>query len=98
MDIELAAKRLAELGHPTRLAIFRHLVRCGNCGCTVGDIQRILDIPGSTLSHHVAKLVSAGLVEQQREGRTLHCVPQLVALDETLAFITEECCQGSCSV
>ena len=98
MEIELAAKRLAELGHPTRLTIFRHLVRCGTCGCSVGDIQRILDIPGSTLSHHIAKLVSAGLVEQNRDGRTLHCIPKLDALDETMAFLTEECCQGSCSL
>ena len=98
MEIEHAAKRLAELGHPTRLAIFRHLVRCGPCGCSVGDIQQILDVPGSTLSHHIARLVAAGLVEQHRDGRTLQCIPKLDALDETMAFLTEECCQGSCAI
>ena len=98
MEIELAAKRLAELGHVTRLGIFRHLVKCGRDGCSVGDIQRILDIPGSTLSHHISRLVSAGLVEQRREGRILYCIPQYEALDETMEFLTDQCCSGSCAV
>lgn len=97
MEIQLAAKRLAELGHPTRLTLFRHLVHCGIYGCSVGEIQRILDIPASTLSHHIARLVSAGLVKQQRNGRTLHCIPKLDALNETMTFLTEECCQDSCT-
>lgn len=96
MELELAAKRLAELGHATRLSIFRHLVRCGRQGCPVGDVQRILQIPGSTLSHHLARLVSAGLVEQRRDGRTLYCIPRFEALDETMAFLTEECCADNC--
>lgn len=98
MELELAAKRLAELGHTTRLGIFRHLVRCGPDGCPVGDVQRILGIPGSTLSHHLARLVSAGLIEQRREGRTLYCVPSFDALNETVEYLTEECCKGNCPV
>ena len=76
MQQELAAKRLAELGHSTRLGIFRHLVRGAPGGCPVGDVQRTLGIPGSTLTHHIARLVSAGLVEQHRDGRILYCIPQ----------------------
>ncbi|MCG8486784.1 MAG: helix-turn-helix domain-containing protein [Chromatiales bacterium] len=98
METELAAKRLAELGHITRLGIFRHLVKCGPDGCPVGNLQQILDIPGSTLSHHISRLVSAGLVEQHREGRILHCIPKYDALDETIAFLTDECCSGKCSI
>ena len=97
MELELAAKRLAELGHSTRLGIFRHLVRCGPEGCPVGEVQRILGIPGSTLTHHIAKLVSAGLVEQRRDGRILYCIPKMDALNETLEYLTEECCQGNCA-
>ena len=97
MELELAAKRLAELGHSTRLGIFRHLVRCGPGGCPVGDVQRTLGIPGSTLTHHIARLVSAGLVEQHRDGRILYCIPKLDALNETVEYLTEECCQGSCT-
>jgi len=98
MELELAAKRLAELGHSTRLRIFRYLVQCGPNGCPVGDVQRILGIPGSTLSHHLARLISAGLVEQRREGRILYCIPKLAALDETLEYLTSECCADSCPV
>ena len=92
MDQQLAAKRLAELGHDTRLGIFRHLVRCGPGGCPVGNIQEHLDIPGSTLSHHINRLISAGLVEQHRDGRTLYCIPRLDALQEVMNFLNSECC------
>lgn len=97
MELELAAGRLAELGHGTRLAIFRHLVRCGPGGCRVGDLQDLLEIPGSTLSHHLGRLIAVGLVEQQREGRVLYCLPKIDAFNETVAYLTEECCQGSCA-
>ena len=97
MDIETAARRLAELGHGTRLAIFRYLVKCGPGGCPVGSLQKTLDIPGSTLSHHLGRLMSAGLVEQRREGRILHCHPVYSALDEVIGFLTDECCIGHCN-
>lgn len=98
MKLEIAAKRLAELGHSTRLAIFRHLVRCGPGGCRVGVVQEILAIPASTLSHHLGRLISVGLVEQRRDGRILYCLPKIEALDQTVKYLTEECCQGSCAV
>jgi DNA-binding transcriptional ArsR family regulator len=96
MNQDLAAKRFAELGHSTRLGIFRHLVKCGPNGCPVGEVQRILEIPGSTLSHHIARLVSAGLIEQQRDGRVLYCRPQFDAIDETLAYLMDACCTVGC--
>ena len=98
MQLDLAAKRLAELGHATRLAIFRHLVRCGPGGCRVGDVQEILGIPASTLSHHLSRLISVGLVEQRREGRILYCIPRIDAFNETVDYLTAECCQGACAV
>lgn len=98
MDAQIAARRLAELGHPTRLSVFRRLVRCGPAGCRVGDLQQSLETPASTLSHHLSRLVAAGLVEQRREGRVLRCLPVLEALDETLTYLTNECCAGTCDV
>lgn len=95
MDIDSAAKCLAELGHSTRLAIFRHLVKGGYEGVPVGDIQDALEVPGSTLSHHITRLVSVGLVQQRREGRTLYCVPQYDRLDGLMDFLKEECCANS---
>ena len=96
MNVETAAEKLAELGHPTRLDIYRQLVRKGQDGLPVGEIQTALDVPGSTLSHHITRLVSVGLVMQRREGRTLYCIPQFDALDALIGFLREECCRSEC--
>ncbi len=93
--LTLIAQRLAELGHPTRLLIFKHLVKAGLDGAPVGEIQEALEIPGSTLSHHIAKMVNVGLIKQIRESRTLYCVPQFGALNEVVAYLQEECCSNS---
>ncbi|MCW8878488.1 MAG: helix-turn-helix domain-containing protein [Kangiellaceae bacterium] len=90
------AERIAELGHPTRLLIFKHLVRAGHNGSPVGAIQEELQIPGSTLSHHIAKMVKVGLVKQVRESRTLYCQPQFDSLSEVIAYLQEECCINEC--
>ncbi|WP_298633637.1 metalloregulator ArsR/SmtB family transcription factor [uncultured Umboniibacter sp.] len=92
MNIEEAAKALKELGHPSRLAIYKRLVRGGSKGVAVGTIQDELDIPGSTLSHHLSSLTSAGLIHQRREGRTLFCVAQFEQLDLVITFLQDECC------
>ena len=92
MDHELTAKRLSELGHTTRLAVFRLLVRAGNEGLAVGDVQKHLEIPGSTLSHHLNRLMSVGLIKQRREGRTLYCIAQLDELRQVMQFLEAECC------
>jgi ArsR family transcriptional regulator len=98
MENEMAAKRLAELGHNTRLSIFRYLVKVGDAGAPVGQIQNKLGIPGSTLSHHINRLVSVGLIRQVRESRTLYCVPQFEVLRELIDFLLAECCtEGSCN-
>lgn len=94
MKPEDAAKRLSELGHTTRLAIFRYLVKAGHGGAPVGRIQQAMNIPGSTLSHHIARLISAGLVKQVRDSRTLYCIVQYEALNELIDFLQSECCVG----
>lgn len=93
-ELDIVAKRLAELGHPTRLGIFRLLVQAGNTGLAVGDIQQRLAIPASTLSHHLARLMQANLITQQRDKNTLYCLPCFAVLQETLRFMMQECCQG----
>ncbi|MDO2947225.1 ArsR/SmtB family transcription factor [Aeromonas simiae] len=92
MELEAVAKALKELGHPTRLFIFKHLVKAGAEGLPVGELQKELGIPGSTLSHHIAALVSVGLVVQVRQSRTLYCISQYAALEAILHFLQEECC------
>ncbi|WP_286266875.1 ArsR/SmtB family transcription factor [Thalassotalea atypica] len=92
MDIEIIAKALKELGHPTRLAIFKRLVKAGEQGISVGSVQEELVIPGSTLSHHISGLASAGLIKQRREGRTLFCVVEYDKLLAVISFLQDECC------
>ena len=94
MKHEDAAKRLSELGNTTRLAIFRYLVKVGPEGVPVGQIQKELGIPGSTLSHHISRLVSVGLIKQDRASRTLYCTAQYAALRELIDFLQSECCVG----
>ena len=92
MENEIAAKKLAELGHITRLLIFKYLVKVGDQGAPVGQIQDELDVPGSTLSHHISRLVSVGLIKQVRDSRILYCIPQFDVLDELVEFLKSECC------
>ncbi|CAH0530229.1 ArsR/SmtB family transcription factor [Vibrio hippocampi] len=92
MQIETAAKALKELGHVTRLAIYRQIVKAGHKGIPVGEIQERLQIPASTLSHHISSLASAQLLEQRREGRVLYCVAKYNHLEQVIGFLQDECC------
>ncbi len=94
MEIEQAAKALKELGHPTRLSLFKVLVKAGYVGLPVGDIKEKLGIPNSTLSHHISKLITVNLIRQKRDGRTLFCIPQYSSLNELIVFLQDECCLG----
>jgi len=93
MELDQAARCLEKLGHPTRLSIFRLLVRAGDAGLPVGQIQTRLMVPASTLSHHIAHLVAVGLVVQNREGRVLRCRPNFPLMESLIGFLTAECCE-----
>ena len=92
MQLDVAAKALKELGHPTRLALFRRVVQAGYQGIAVGGLQDSLGVPGSTLSHHISGLVSAGLLKQRREGRVLYCIAEFDKLQAVIDFLVEQCC------
>jgi len=92
LDLDTAASLLGQLGNQTRLRIVRLLVRAGGEGRTVGDIQREIGIPASTLSHHLSHLRSAGVVWQEREGTLLHCFVDFEMVSELVDFLTAECC------
>ena len=94
MNDEQLAKCLAELGNITRLKIFKLLVKAGEEGMPVGSIQEKLAVPGSTLSHHITKLVSANLLIQKREGRTLHCIANFSVLNTVVGQLQDQCCVG----
>jgi len=95
MELDKLATCLVKLGNPTRLAIFRLLVRAGRDGMAVGELQSRLGIPASTLSHHVLFLVTAGLVIQEREGRVLRCRPNFELMNAIVKALTAECCSGA---
>lgn len=88
------ARALAALGHETRLAVYRLLVRAGPDGLNVGEIGAHLDIPASTLAHHLGALVDSGLVAQERKGREIVSRADYDAMRRTVAFLTAECCTG----
>lgn len=92
MDAKTTASRLEALGNETRLEVFRILVRAGRDGLPVGELQRRTGTARSTLSHHLHKLIAVGLVYQERDGTTLYCHANYGAMDETLGFLTRECC------
>ena len=92
LDYDTAARLLSQLGNITRLKIVRELVRAGNSGLTVGEIQKMLDVPNSTLSHHINHLRGVGLVRQERESTLLRCFVDYEIIDRVVRFLTEECC------
>ena len=92
MKLDDAANILAKIGNPTRLKIVRLLVRAGDDGLAVGKIQKALKIPGSTLTHHITHLKSAGVIHQQRQQATLICTIEFAVLRQLVDYLTEECC------
>lgn len=95
MELNDAAQKLEALGNTTRLSIVRLLIQAGEIGLPVGEIQRELAVPGSTLSHHLAKLVQVGLVRQDRESRVLRCRADYPNLSGIVEFLMEKCCARS---
>jgi ArsR family transcriptional regulator, arsenate/arsenite/antimonite-responsive transcriptional repressor len=92
MKIDEAAARLEALGNPTRLKIYRMLVRAGDPGLPVGKLQSRLSIPASTLSHHLKTLIIVGLVSQERDATTLICRANYSMMRGLVEFLVAECC------
>lgn len=93
LDLALAASTFAALGSEQRLAVLRALVRAGPAGLSIGELGRRTGVTGSTLTHHMKILSQAGLVQQEKQGRSIICAA--VAYDELRAlsdFLLRECC------
>lgn len=88
------AEQLGALGHPVRLAIVRHVVQAGPKGAAVGEIQGRLDVPASTLSHHIDRLARTGLLEARREGTYIFYSAVFPALRALTDYLWEDCCKG----
>ena len=92
MKLDQAAKQLEALGNPTRLQVYRTLVRAGEPGLPVGRLQQKIGIAASTLSHHLHRLILTGLVTQERQSTTLICRANFPAMNTLLGFLADECC------
>jgi DNA-binding transcriptional ArsR family regulator len=86
------ADMFSAMGTEPRLRIMQLLLTAHPDGLVVSDIQEELQIPNSTLSHHLDKLRTEGLVEVQREGTFLRYAANTAALQELLQFLYAECC------
>jgi DNA-binding transcriptional ArsR family regulator len=91
---QAAADGLAALGNRTRLRLFRLMVKAGHDGLNIGEIQARLNVPASTLAHHISTLAQAGLIEQQRVGRETRCRAGYRRMQDLLDYLSDECCAG----
>lgn len=94
MQKSQAATGFSALGNETRLAIFRLFVRAGDAGTTTGQIATGLDIPLSTLAHHLDTLAGAGLIKQHKMGRRVINSANYQMLNQLMDYLTENCCEG----
>jgi len=97
--LERHAEQLGALGHPVRLAIVRYVVQGATEGTPAGEIQAKLDIPASTLSHHLERLTSAGLLKSRRESTFIYYSADYDELKVLTNYLWEDCCKrgkGSC--
>ena len=94
MKPDQAVKRLASLAQATRLRIFRLLVQTGPDGMNAGAIAEALAIAPNTLSFHIAHLARAGMVAPRQEGRFIYYSANFAAMDDLIAYLTDNCCQG----
>ena len=89
---ETAAAGFSAMGSEARLRVLKTLVRAGDSGLTVGEIQDRTGIAPSTLAHHLKFLAAGGLVEQERVGRSTINRARFDELRNLAQFILSECC------
>ena len=95
METNAAVAALSALAHESRLSVFRLLVQAGPEGLAAGEIARRTGALPNTLSANLAILTNAGLATSRREGRSIIYAAGYGPMRELLAFLMEDCCQGS---
>ncbi len=92
MDENQTIDALMALAQPTRLAVFRRLVKVHPDEITAGEIARVLKVPHNTMSTHLAVLTRAGLIAVRREGRMQHYRADIDGFRALVAFLMRDCC------
>lgn len=95
MESPAVVNVLGALAQGHRLALFRLLVQAGEQGMAAGLIAETLGVPNSSLSFHLATLTKAGLVRQERQGRTLIYSADYAAMNDLVGYLMENCCGGA---
>ncbi|MEQ8895549.1 MAG: metalloregulator ArsR/SmtB family transcription factor [Roseovarius sp.] len=95
MDKTHALAAFSALSQPTRLDVFRLLIKAGPDGMAAGDIAEALGVRQNTMSANLSVLHHAGLVRNTREGRSIRYYADLDGTSGLLAFLMEDCCGGN---
>ncbi len=94
MDSAVVIRALGALGQEHRLAVYRLLVQAGEGGLSAGELSNRLEVPSSSLSFHLAQLANAQMVTQRRQSRSIIYTANYTAMNELMAYLTENCCDG----
>ena len=94
MESEQAISAFAALAQPTRLDVFRLLMKHEPDGLPAGEVARQMDVPHNTMSTHLAILVRAGLIEAERQSRSIIYRAKLDAVRALAGFLVKDCCGG----
>lgn len=94
LALDEAVAALAALGHETRLAIFRRLVKAGPDGLPAGRIAQELGVAPSTLSAHLAQMARAGLLRSARVQRHILYAVDFAGTRRLIGFLLDDCCDG----
>lgn len=94
MDILDAAAAFAALSQPTRLSALRALINAGNKGMLAGELSAYLDVRQNTLSANLLVLLNAGLVRNERHGRTIRYFADMEEFSALIGFMMQDCCGG----
>ncbi|MDZ4778508.1 MAG: metalloregulator ArsR/SmtB family transcription factor [Alphaproteobacteria bacterium] len=95
MESNEAIEAFSALAQPTRLDVYRRLMRAGPEGLPAGAVAKALDVPANTMSTHLAILERAGLVASRREGRLIYYAAAFDRVHALISFILEDCCAGN---
>jgi len=92
LAVDEAVQGFAAVGSGPRLEVLLALVRAGPHGLTVGGLQKRTGLAASTLAHHLRFLAAGGLIEQHKQGRTVHNRAAFARIEELAGFLLRECC------
>jgi len=94
ISVPHALAALAALGQPTRLEIFRVLMRREPDGAPAGAVAEAIGCPHNTLSTHLSILARSGLIRGARDGRSIIYRADVDVMRSLIAFLVKDCCDG----